>query len=102
MKRVGFFSRYYAIAGRTRGVETESGERKRCAARDTCNECRRVRNSEPLAQKLSIPSISHGSRFSRFTQRVDRHGATSKGSRMAFRLELSAPFDHFKSYAVLP
>src|ERR1700692_4770504 len=61
VKRVGFFSRDCAITSRTCRVETESGERNRCAARDTCNECRRVRNSEPLTQKSFMPGSSHGS-----------------------------------------
>jgi hypothetical protein len=77
VKCVGVLSRY-VIQSTSRAVETESGERHRRAARDTCNECRRVQNSEPLVQKLSISTISHGSRPRGFTQRAGHATAPLK------------------------
>src|ERR1700737_1695392 len=90
---VGVFSRY-VIEGTTRAVETESVERNRCAARNTCNQCWNVQNSVSFAQTLSTIAISHGSRSSGFTQQVGHATAPLRRiAPMAFRLELFASFD---------
>ncbi len=96
---VGVFSRY-VIEGMTRAVETDSGERNRRAARDTCNKCRRARNPEPLVQTISISANSHGSPSSGFNVQVTPRRYFEGWAQIAFRLELCI-VDYF-IYAELP